>query len=119
MRPWIVVVAYSAPVAAVNAVFLIYPIGQGSFCKKFLANLHARDLFLTSSMLVLDRNDNSNNFYPVFHSDTVKLDPSRPLSKHKHWVVAEILKKARIYEPPSVGTTTGSSNKSEVSISSS
>ncbi|KAI8032624.1 uncharacterized protein LOC114317502 [Camellia sinensis] len=51
--------------------------------------------------------------------DRVKLDPSRPLSKHKHWVVAEILKKARIYEPPSVGTTTGSSNKSEVSISSS
>ncbi|GMP24440.1 hypothetical protein CsSME_00001706 [Camellia sinensis var. sinensis] len=51
--------------------------------------------------------------------DRVKLDPSRPLSKHKHWVVAEILKKARIYEPPSVGTTTGSSNKSKVSISSS
>ncbi|KAL7229749.1 hypothetical protein ACSBR2_008289 [Camellia fascicularis] len=51
--------------------------------------------------------------------DRVKLDPSRPLSKHKHWVVAEILKKARIYEPPSVGTTTGSSNKGEVSISSS
>lgn len=33
----------------------------------------------------------------------VKVDPSRPLSKHKHWVVAEILKKARIYSPPSVG----------------
>lgn len=31
----------------------------------------------------------------------VKLDPSRPLSKRKHWVVAEILKKARIYTPPS------------------
>ncbi|KAK1406383.1 hypothetical protein QVD17_41677 [Tagetes erecta] len=30
MRPWIAV-AYSAPVAAVTAVFLIYPIGQGSF----------------------------------------------------------------------------------------
>ncbi|KAJ0780924.1 putative photosystem II [Helianthus annuus] len=30
MRPWIVV-AYSAPVAAATAVFLIYPIGQGSF----------------------------------------------------------------------------------------
>ncbi|RVW87844.1 Photosystem II protein D1 [Vitis vinifera] len=30
MRPWIVV-AYSAPVAAAAAVFLIYPIGQGSF----------------------------------------------------------------------------------------
>nr|KYP32334.1 30S ribosomal protein S17 [Cajanus cajan] len=30
----------------------------------------------------------------------VRLDPSRPLSKHKYWVVAEILKKARIYVPP-------------------
>ncbi|PWA61536.1 Photosynthetic reaction centre, L/M [Artemisia annua] len=29
-RPWIVV-AYSAPVAAATAIFLIYPIGQGSF----------------------------------------------------------------------------------------
>ncbi|WZZ07838.1 hypothetical protein YC2023_093759 [Brassica napus] len=28
-----------------------------------------------------------------------KLDPSRPLSKNKHWVVAEIIKKARIYSP--------------------
>merc|ERR550537_1227712 len=30
MRPWICV-AYSAPVAAASAVFLVYPIGQGSF----------------------------------------------------------------------------------------
>jgi photosystem II P680 reaction center D1 protein len=30
MRPWIAV-AYSAPVAAATAVFLIYPRGQGSF----------------------------------------------------------------------------------------
>lgn len=30
MRPWIAV-AYSAPVAAATAVFLVYPIGQGSF----------------------------------------------------------------------------------------
>ncbi|BAY90887.1 photosystem II Q(b) protein [Tolypothrix sp. PCC 7601] len=30
MRPWICV-AYSAPVAAATSVFLIYPIGQGSF----------------------------------------------------------------------------------------
>ncbi len=30
MRPWIVV-AYSAPVATATVVFLIYPIGQGSF----------------------------------------------------------------------------------------
>ncbi|KAK9697634.1 hypothetical protein RND81_08G049800 [Saponaria officinalis] len=37
--------------------------------------------------------------------DLVKLDPSRPLSKRKHWVVADILKKARIYQPPSADTT--------------
>ena len=30
MRPWIAV-AYSAPVAAAAAVFVVYPIGQGSF----------------------------------------------------------------------------------------
>jgi photosystem II P680 reaction center D1 protein len=30
MRPWIFV-AYSAPVAAATAVFLVYPFGQGSF----------------------------------------------------------------------------------------
>lgn len=30
MRPWICV-AYSAPVAAAAAVFIVYPIGQGSF----------------------------------------------------------------------------------------
>ena len=30
MRPWIMV-AYSAPVAAATAVFLVYPFGQGSF----------------------------------------------------------------------------------------
>ncbi|KAJ0974346.1 hypothetical protein J5N97_016349 [Dioscorea zingiberensis] len=33
--------------------------------------------------------------------DRVRLDPSRPLSKRKHWVVAEILRKARVYVPPS------------------
>lgn len=32
----------------------------------------------------------------------MRLDPSRPLSKRKHWVVAEILKKARIYAPQSM-----------------
>jgi len=34
MRPWIAV-AYSAPVAAATAVFLIYPIGQGSYTVVF------------------------------------------------------------------------------------
>ncbi|KAE9462851.1 hypothetical protein C3L33_05239, partial [Rhododendron williamsianum] len=49
----------------------------------------------------------------------VRLDPSRPLSKHKNWIVAEIIKKARIYVPPSVETNTDSKSKTEVSVSSS
>ncbi|KAJ8771685.1 hypothetical protein K2173_026862 [Erythroxylum novogranatense] len=36
----------------------------------------------------------------------VRLDPSRPLSKWKRWVVAEILKKAQIYIPPSAESKT-------------
>ncbi|KAE9444760.1 hypothetical protein RHGRI_004947 [Rhododendron griersonianum] len=51
--------------------------------------------------------------------DRVRLDPSRPLSKHKNWIVADILKKARIYVPPSVETNTDSETKTEVSASSS
>ncbi|XP_072953623.1 uncharacterized protein [Typha angustifolia] len=33
--------------------------------------------------------------------DRVRLDPSRPLSKNKHWVVAEILRRAKIFVPQS------------------
>ncbi|KAK3006414.1 hypothetical protein RJ639_016680 [Escallonia herrerae] len=51
--------------------------------------------------------------------DRVRLDPSRPLSKHKHWIVAEILKKARIYLPPSAVNTADSGSKTEISVSSS
>jgi hypothetical protein len=41
MRPWIAV-AYSAPVAAASAVFLVYPIGQGSFSDGMpLGKIHA------------------------------------------------------------------------------
>ncbi|KAL5231277.1 hypothetical protein ABZP36_030053 [Zizania latifolia] len=40
--------------------------------------------------------------------DRVRLDPSRPLSKNKHWVVAEILRRAKMYSPSS--STTASSD---------
>ncbi|KAE8682265.1 30S ribosomal protein S17 [Hibiscus syriacus] len=43
---------------------------------------------------------------------------SMPLSKRKHWVVAEILKKARIYTPPLVDTAANASNKNEAPLSS-
>ncbi|KAG8657738.1 hypothetical protein MANES_03G098816v8 [Manihot esculenta] len=47
----------------------------------------------------------------------VRLDPSRPLSKRKHWVVAEILKKARIYVPPSADSFVGLDGKTEAQTS--
>lgn len=47
----------------------------------------------------------------------VRLDPSRPLSKRKHWVVAEILKKARIYVPPSADSSVGLDGKTEAQTS--
>ena len=47
MRPWIAV-AYSAPVAAATAVFLIYPIGQGSF-----SAMHGCSQFPSRSSLII------------------------------------------------------------------
>ncbi|KAI5001380.1 hypothetical protein ZWY2020_026030 [Hordeum vulgare] len=43
--------------------------------------------------------------------DRVRLDPSRPLSKNKHWIVAEVLRRAKMYvaQPPAAkasGATT-------------
>lgn len=32
--------------------------------------------------------------------DEVRLTSSRPLSKRKHWIVSEILRRARIFEAP-------------------
>ncbi|GJR02283.1 hypothetical protein Tco_0525267 [Tanacetum coccineum] len=52
-------------------------------------------------------------------STCVKLDPSRPLSKRKNWVVAEILKKARIYAPPSAASPSVAANKTTASRGSS
>lgn len=42
----------------------------------------------------------------LFSCVQVRLDPSRPLSKRKRWVVAEILRKAKVYNPLSVAATT-------------
>jgi len=32
--------------------------------------------------------------------DEVRLQPSRPLSKRKHWIVQDIIRRARIFEAP-------------------
>ncbi|AES86744.2 putative ribosomal protein S17/S11 [Medicago truncatula] len=60
----------------------------------------------TSKFMAHDENNLCNI------GDRVRLDSSRPLSKHKHWVVAEILKKARIYVPPSATVSENASSNS-------
>ncbi|XP_022155383.1 uncharacterized protein LOC111022528 [Momordica charantia] len=72
----------------------------------FYHKLYNRYVKRTSKFMAHDENNQCNI------GDRVKLDPSRPLSKHKHWMVAEILRKARIYVPPSQDSQT-SSDKSK------
>jgi len=47
--------------------------------------------------------------------DRVRLDPSRPLSRHKHWVVAEILRRAKMYVPPSATASSENDTKAQQS----
>ncbi|PWZ29053.1 30S ribosomal protein S17 [Zea mays] len=44
---------------------------------------------------------------------SVRLDPSRPLSRHKHWVVAEILRRAKVYVPPAATASSERGSKSQ------
>ncbi|KAK8643229.1 hypothetical protein V6N13_012534 [Hibiscus sabdariffa] len=78
----------------------------------FHNKIYNRYVKRTSKFMAHDEKDQCNI------GDRVKLDPSRPLSKRKHWIVAEILKKARIYTPPSVDTAANASTKNEVPLSS-
>ncbi|XVF77092.1 hypothetical protein PTKIN_Ptkin14bG0012300 [Pterospermum kingtungense] len=70
----------------------------------FHNKLYNRYVKRTSKFMAHDETNRCNI------GDRVKLDPSRPLSKHKNWVVAEILKKARIYSPPSVDSAAAAAN---------
>ncbi|GFP82156.1 30S ribosomal protein s17 [Phtheirospermum japonicum] len=63
----------------------------------FHHKLYNRYVKRTSRFMAHDEHNHCNI------GDRVRLDPSRPLSKRKNWVVAEILKKASIYVPPSLG----------------
>lgn len=56
-------------------------------------SLYKRYVKKTSKFMAHDENDRCNI------GDRVRLDPSRPLSKRKRWVVAEILTRARVYQP--------------------
>ncbi|XP_047072351.1 30S ribosomal protein S17, chloroplastic-like [Lolium rigidum] len=55
----------------------------------------------TSKFMAHDEADDCNI------GDRVKLDPCRPLSKNKHWIVAEVLRRAKMYVPPPAGTASG------------
>ncbi|CDP14251.1 unnamed protein product [Coffea canephora] len=66
----------------------------------FHHKLYNRYVKRTSKFMAHDEHNQCNI------GDRVKLDPSRPLSKRKNWVVAEILKKARIYTPQSAADST-------------
>ncbi|KAF9679879.1 hypothetical protein SADUNF_Sadunf06G0061500 [Salix dunnii] len=71
----------------------------------FHHKLYNRYVKRTSKFMAHDENNLCNI------GDRVKLDPSRPLSKRKNWVVAEILKKARIYVPPSASDSAAPKTK--------
>ncbi|XP_071703661.1 uncharacterized protein [Rutidosis leptorrhynchoides] len=79
----------------------------------FHNKLYNRYVKRTSKFMAHDEQNQCNI------GDRVKLDPSRPLSKRKNWVVAEILKKARIYTPPSPATPGDQGSKTAVAASSS
>ncbi|KAI4332420.1 hypothetical protein L6164_017330 [Bauhinia variegata] len=73
----------------------------------FHHKLYNRYVKRTSKFMAHDEQNQCNM------GDRVRLDPSRPLSKRKHWIVAEILKKARIYVPPSTPATKNPSSSSQ------
>ncbi|XP_058113444.1 uncharacterized protein LOC131256570 [Magnolia sinica] len=80
----------------------------------FHHKMYNRYVKRTSKFMAHDENNDCNI------GDRVRLDASRPLSKRKRWIVAEILKKARIYVPPSAkAPSVHSTVKSEVVASSS
>ncbi|KAJ7539084.1 hypothetical protein O6H91_11G076700 [Diphasiastrum complanatum] len=54
--------------------------------------LYKKTVKKTSKFMAHDENNDCNI------GDQVRLDPSRPLSKRKHWIVGDILKRVKIYE---------------------
>ncbi|KAF5737723.1 Nucleic acid-binding OB-fold-like protein isoform 1 [Tripterygium wilfordii] len=74
----------------------------------FHHKIYNRYVKRTSKFMAHDEKDQCNI------GDRVKLDPSRPLSKNKRWIVSEILKKARIYVPPAKERPANSGSKSEL-----
>ncbi|GAB2226060.1 hypothetical protein Drorol1_Dr00021846 [Drosera rotundifolia] len=75
----------------------------------FHHKLYNRYIKRTTKFMAHDEKDQ------CYIGDQVRLDPSRPLSKRKHWIVAEILRKARIYQPLSDNTISQTSTSVEAS----
>ncbi|GAB2232481.1 hypothetical protein Droror1_Dr00011518 [Drosera rotundifolia] len=75
----------------------------------FHHKLYNRYIKRTTKFMAHDEKDQ------CYIGDRVRLDPSRPLSKRKHWIVAEILRKARIYQPLSDNTISQTSTSVEAS----
>ncbi|XP_047309077.1 30S ribosomal protein S17-like [Impatiens glandulifera] len=78
----------------------------------FHHKLYNRYIKRTSKFMAHDENNQCTI------GDRVRLDPSRPLSKRKNWIVAEILKKAQIYQPPSARNAAHSGSQTVVPPSS-
>uniref|UniRef100_A0A0D9X8D2 Small ribosomal subunit protein uS17c n=1 Tax=Leersia perrieri TaxID=77586 RepID=A0A0D9X8D2_9ORYZ len=68
----------------------------------FHHKMYNRYVKRTSKFMAHDETEDCNI------GDRVRLDPSRPLSKNKHWVVAEILRRAKVYSPSAAATATAS-----------
>ncbi|CAN6162671.1 unnamed protein product [Urochloa humidicola] len=73
----------------------------------FHHKMYNRYVKRTSKFMAHDEEDACNI------GDRVRLDPSRPLSRHKHWVVAEILRRAKVYVPPSATTSSENVTKAQ------
>ncbi|GJN16101.1 hypothetical protein PR202_gb03055 [Eleusine coracana subsp. coracana] len=65
----------------------------------FHHKMYNRYVKRTSKFMAHDETDECNI------GDRVRLDPSRPLSRRKHWVVADILKRAKMYVAPSAASS--------------
>ncbi|KAJ3677153.1 hypothetical protein LUZ60_002877 [Juncus effusus] len=71
----------------------------------FHNKLYNRYVKRTSKFMAHDENNECNI------GDRVRIDPTRPYSKRKSWIVAEILRRAKIYTPGSTTNTVPKQNE--------
>ncbi|MCO5561007.1 hypothetical protein L7F22_014628 [Adiantum nelumboides] len=73
--------------------------------------VHKKKVQRRTKLMAHDENNECNI------GDWVRLDPSRPLSRRKRWVVAEIVKKEKVYVRPTETSSQDSKHKSEPAAS--